>query len=144
MTTQPNAPFPSDLPEGMVWTYQVVIRDGRLTHLWSLTNDDGGIHISANLSEWRGSQEWMGGCETHYANPPDYMAGHGPSNEHCWVLGKPCWHDGSSLYFSENVAPMLPNPWGENPHDMQSYHHDLALSELRYLHRIRFSKEQQQ
>lgn len=134
------SPYALSIPDGMVWTYQAVIRGGHLTHLWSLANEDGGIHISAVISEFRGGREWMGGCETHYANCPDYMDPEKPSHQHCWVLGAPCWHDGSSLYFSEHVAPMLPNPWESDPHNMAAHHHDRVLSELRYLHRIRFSK----
>ncbi len=132
------------IPDGMVWTYKVVLRGGYITHLWSLANEDGGIHISANISEWtRGGREWMGGCETHYAKCPDYMDPDKPSHEHCWVLGTPCWHDGSSLYFSENVAPMLPDPWSTKPHEMTDYHHQRVASELRYLHRLRFTDEQE-
>ncbi len=134
-------PYAVEVPEGMVWTYQAVVRGGYLTHLWSLANDAGGIHISASISEFQGSREWIGGCETHYPKAPDYMDPNKPSHAHCWVLGTPCWHDGSSLYFSENVAPMLPNPWDENPHEMSKHHHDAVTSELRYLHRIRFDEE---
>lgn len=134
------APYTVDVPEGMVWTYRTTIRGGYLTHMWSLANKDGGIHISANVTPFRGQREWMGGCETHYAKCPDYMDPDKPSHEHCWVLGAPCWHDGSSLYFSENVAPMLPSPWDTEPHHMATRHHKSVLSELRYLHRIRFAE----
>jgi len=136
-------PFPESVPDGMVWTYQAVYRGGRITHLWSLADKTGGIHISANVMEWTsGGRDWIGGCETHYAAPPDYMKADKPSHEHCWVLGGPCWHDGSSLYFSENVAPMLPNAWDSNPNDMKTRHHEYVLSEMRHLHRIRFQVEQ--
>lgn len=134
-------PYSVVVPDGMVWTYQAVLRGGHITHLWSLANEDGGIHISASISPFRGQYYWVGGCETHYAKCPDYMDANKPSHEHCWVLGAPCWHDGSSLYFSENVAQMLPNPWGEHPNHMDGYHHEAVTSELRYLHRIRFSEE---
>lgn len=134
-------PYAVEVPEGMVWTYQAVVRGGHLTHLWSLANVAGGIHISASICEFQGSREWLGGCETHYAKAPDYMDPDKPSHPHCWVLGAPCWHDGSSLYFSENVAPMLPNPWDNAPHEMDDRHHDAVTSELRYLHRIRFDEE---
>lgn len=136
------APYAVQVPDGMVWTYQAVNRGGRVTHLWSLANEQGGIHISASISEFEGSREWLGGCETHYAKCPDYMDPGKPSYEHCWVLGAPCWHDGSSLYFSENVAPLLPNPWDVAPHHMADRHHDAVSFEIRYLHRLRFETEQ--
>lgn len=136
-------PYTEDVPEGMVWTYQVVLRGGNVTHLWSLADKTGGIHISANISSWSdGSRQWLGGCETHYAKCPDYMSPNKPSCEHCWVLGGPCWHDGSSLYFSENVAPFLPNPWEGEPHNMRPRHHEAVTFELRYLHRLRFTEDE--
>lgn len=137
----PNTPYTVDVPEGMVWVYKAVVRGGRVMHLWSLANEDGGIHISANIIDWQGSREWIGGCETHYAKCPDYMNPDVPTHEHCWLLGAPCWHDGSSLYFSENVAPMLPNPWDVSPHHMAERHHQAVSYELRYLHRMRFTEE---
>ncbi len=128
--------------EGQVWTYQKVFRGSRWTHLWSLADKTGGIHISANVFDWSGGRkEWSGGCETHYVAAPDYMSAEKPSHEHCWVLGGPCWHDGSSLYFSENVAQMLPNLWDTNPDEMKQRHHEAVTSELRYLHRLRFAVE---
>jgi len=48
-----------------------------------------------------------GGLETHYRTPPDYMRDREPSHEHCWMLGGKCWHDGSSLYASEVLIPLL-------------------------------------
>lgn len=137
------APF-TNAPEGMCFTYRAVIRAGHVTHIWTLANEKGGIHVSAQISRFSTSEygEWLGGAETHYAAAPDYMDASKPSHEHCWILGGPCWHDGSSLYFSENIAPMLPPTWEKEPHRMADYHHDRVLSELRYLHRIRFSEEE--
>lgn len=136
-----NDPFALNVPEGMVWSYRAVLRGKYLTHLWTLANEAGGIHISANIHDFQGSREWSGGCETHYVKCPDYMDPDKPSHDHCWVLGGPCWHDGSSLYFSENIAPMLPNPWKASPHQMASRHHDYVTFELKHLHRIRFAEE---
>lgn len=134
------APFAA--VDGKVFTYQVVVRGSHVMHLWSLADEKGGIHVSASLTEWQsGGREWMGGAETHYAAAPDYMNPDEPSHEHCWVLGKPCWHDGSSLYFSENIAHMLPSPWSETPNQMEQRHHDYVLFELRYLYRLRFEDE---
>ena len=45
------------------------------------------------------------GVETHYASAPDYMDGEAPSHENCWILGGPCWHDGTSLWASEHWLP---------------------------------------
>ena len=111
------------VPEGMVWQYKVVLRGGYLEHLWALTGKHGAVHISARLHEWDGRPEWSGGIECHFAAAPDYREGEEPNHEHCWLLGKPCWHDGSSLYFSENIAQKLPpayEPWSAG--DMSRAH----------------------
>ena len=118
------------IPDGMVWKYEAVLRGERLEHLWILSGEHGAVHIWAGLSEWDGRFEWRGGIECHYASAPEYMDADKPSHEHCWILGKPCWHDGSSLYFSENIAPMLPHayePW--KAHDM-AHVHNILLTDL--------------
>ena len=64
---------------------------------------------------------WIGGIECHAAS------GEGdPSHEQCWVLGKSCWHDGSSLQFSEEIEQFLP----DSP-DLTDSHHAMVLSVVR-------------
>lgn len=128
------------VPEGMVWQYRVTMRGGRLTHEWSLVNEHGGIHVHAALSEFRGEHSWIGGIECHWASAPDFMNPEKPSHEHCWLLGKPCWHDGSSLYFSEYIADCLPSPWAQNPHEMSARHHEYVMQELRSWHRDKIAE----
>ena len=49
----------------------------------------------------------VGGVEYHMAQAPDYMDERTPSHDECWALdGRPCWHDGTSLYASEVVIPL--------------------------------------
>lgn len=94
------------VPEGLVWSYRIIVRGGRDSHTWTLIGDRGGIHVDAweSSSNFR-DDRWMGGIEAHAPT------GDGkPSHEHCWLIGKPCWHDGSSLQFSEQIAPYLPQP----------------------------------
>lgn len=50
----------------------------------------------------------MGGIEGH--SPTPYSEGDKPSHEHCWLIDGPCWHEGSSLQFSEQIAPYLSAP----------------------------------
>lgn len=123
------------VPEGMVWQYRACLRGGRITHEWSVANELGGIHIHAMLSDFQGRREWIGGIECHWAAAPDYMNPEKPSHEHCWLLGKPCWHDGSSLYFSENIADCLPDPYGKNPHEMHEHNHRYVTGDLLRWHR---------
>lgn len=97
------------VPEGLVWQYRLTVRGGRDQHTWSLNGPRGGIHVAAwESSGWR-DEHWMGGIEGHSPTPREYES-EKPSHEHCWLIGKPCWHDGSSLQFSEQIAPYLPAP----------------------------------
>jgi hypothetical protein len=108
------------VPEGMVWQYRIILRGGRETHTWGLTGERGGIHVDAweaSIPGWR-EECWQGGIEGHSPSRREYD-GEKPDHEHCWLIGGPCWHDGSSLQFSEQIAPYLPEPgrpFTENDH----------------------------
>lgn len=71
-------------------------------HSWTCIARHGAIQL--RISEYKPG-EWSGGLEIHYRQPPEYMADNAPSHEKCWLLGQPCWHDGTSLYVSETVIP---------------------------------------
>ncbi len=106
MTKFPNAPN-----SGMTFHYEVERRrNSSLTHAWFLRGEQGAVHIWATVAPDRSyyGHYHYGGIEMHFKSPPKYMEDHKPSHEHCWVLNGPCWHDGSSLQFEENVAPLLP------------------------------------
>ncbi|MFE8106938.1 hypothetical protein [Sphingomonas melonis] len=100
------------LPEGekLVFAYKVFTRGSRQEHQWSLVGERGGIHVDAWLcsgaADYR-DDRWIGGIEGHSPTPRDYDSAK-PSHEHCWLIQGPCWHDGSSLQFSEQIAPYLP------------------------------------
>lgn len=129
-----------DIPEGMVWKYELVLRGKRPEHIWALIGNKGAIHIHASLSEWSGEYSWIGGIEVHSAEQPEYR-GEQPDHEHCWLLGKPCWHDGTSLGFTERVADMLPapfEPW--KAHEMQPWHHGYVTGVLRSWYRDHFER----
>lgn len=67
-------------------------------HQWSLIGPAGGIHFHASVSEKYGPSC---GLEFHHVRGhPDYV-GQAPSQSPCWLLGEPCWHDGTSLYANE-------------------------------------------
>lgn len=92
------------------YQYHAVMRAGRVTHQWCLSSKLGGVHVHG----WRTSYadayrpEWMGGIEVHLPHRGEHGSEQ-PSHEHCWLLDGPCWHDGTSLGFSEQVAPYLPD-----------------------------------
>lgn len=108
--------------------YQHCPKAGEVTHIWSVVGEAGGLHLWITV----GGTRPYGGVEIHYRTPPDYMSDKEPSQEHCWLLDGPCWHDGSSLYAEEVWIPR----WLANPDD-----HDWMLAFLSVEYRKRFAKE---
>jgi hypothetical protein len=123
----PNALY--RVPDGLRFDYRFSLRDGRERHDWNLIGEAGAIGIWAEPSSATTFDErWFGGVEVHHASQPDYLSERS-RHDLCWLLMKPCWHDGSSLFFSENVEPGLPQP-GEGPIG-EEYVHRRVLHYLR-------------
>lgn len=72
-------------------------------HQWSLRGPYGGLHLSINIVE---GYEATAGLEFHHNYDPSggQEAAH---HKDCWLIGGPCWHDGTSLYASETVWPRV-------------------------------------
>jgi hypothetical protein len=102
----PNAFDPS------CFEYRFSIRDGRERHDWIASGEYGAIGIWAEPSTPGYGERWYGGVEGHSRTPAEYQDAAKPSQELCWLLLAPCWHDGSSLQFSEQVEHRLPWPTG--------------------------------
>jgi len=86
--------------------YKLFLRFGAWEHQWSVKDDEFGIHL--HITDYRESDnatmkklEPSGGLEIHYRTPPEGMKGQAPSQDDCWLLRTPCWHDGSSLSAAE-------------------------------------------
>jgi len=47
------------------------------------------------------------GLEIHYRIPPEYMEDRAPTHIDCQLTGGWCWHDGTSLYATETLLPMI-------------------------------------
>lgn len=121
-----------DVPEGMVWQYQATLRNGRLEHIWAIANEAGGVHVSAwRVTESNGRTQWLGGIECHSPKKLYESSKDEPDHEHCWLLGGPCWHDGSSLQFREQVADTLPD--GD---EMGDDEHGFILRLMIHRHRV--------
>lgn len=99
------------ISEGLVFDYRFTIRNDRERHDWSLIGDSGAINVWAQPAGDAAifNEPWYGGVEVHHATRPDYLS-EAASHDLCWLLLKPCWHDGSSLFFSERIGPFLPTP----------------------------------
>lgn len=75
--------------------------------IWSVVGPCGGIHIWGQfIEESSFGEKCYGGIEIH-SNNPLYGDEDEPSQKDCWLIKGPCWHDGSSLYFSENIQPLI-------------------------------------
>ena len=91
---------------------------GSVNHSWSVVGARLGIHVHiADQGEERAEkhqiERYSGGIEFHYRSPPPYMADQCPSQKTCWLLGCPCWHDGSSMQASDFWIPF----WLQDPHN---------------------------
>lgn len=70
-------------------------------HMWELVGPDGGLHFHVSLTP---NYEPSCGLEFHHRNKTGDEA---PSQTNCWLVGGPCWHDGTSLYASETLWPRI-------------------------------------
>ena len=79
----------------------------RKTHTWAVRGDNGGLHVWIRDSGRDDANfgRYLGGMESHYHSPPEYMENSPPHHDDCWLLGGPCWHDGTSMYVTEFWIP---------------------------------------
>jgi hypothetical protein len=75
-------------------------------HQWEVIGPVGAIHFHVSIQDDK-KYEPSAGLEIHYSSPPDYMRGEAPTHVKCWLNGGPCWHDGTSLYASEHLWPII-------------------------------------
>jgi hypothetical protein len=102
-------------------------------HIWFIKGAEGGIHVWAkrypdDIAERLG-ERYFGGIECHSKEPT--YEGQTCSYDDCWLLNGPCFHDGSSLQFSEQIEPYLPrNNESMNPENqlIHSILHDRYTS----------------
>lgn len=101
---------------------------GHPKHVWTCIGRHGAMHFHVTDMGEKWAEEhgrdtrYSGGLEQHSRVPPDYMADNAPSQDRCWLLGCPCWHDGTSLYASEFVIPF----WLAAPNDHERMFQFLA------------------
>ena len=113
--------------------YIYELRFGNPQHTWTVLGAKGAVHLHitdyGEKHEAKYGGRYQGGIEIHYRHPPEYMAEEPPSQDECWLLKCPCWHDGSSLQASEVWIPT----WRASPHD-----HDGMFEMLKHDARQRF------
>ena len=115
-------------------------------HTWWIKGPRGGVHIWARQSKLDGwPTEWIGGVECHWAQCPDdsgWFKSDSPSQADCWLLDGPCWHDGSSLFFSEQIAPLMPHPDSPSANESDKLPHKYIGLILNEWYRDRILQEQ--
>ena len=77
---------------------------GSVRHSWELIGRWGGIHFHVSLTP---NFPPSCGLEVHNRQPAAYQNDDPPSQQQCWLLKCPCWHDGTSLYASETIWPII-------------------------------------
>lgn len=76
-------------------------------HNWQLVGPEGGVHFHVSLTP---GYDPSCGLEFHHTRAA-WMRLRGeaiaPHHLKCHVLNEPCWHDGTSLYASEHLWPLV-------------------------------------
>lgn len=104
--------------------YRYSIEFGNPRHNWIVVGARMGVQLHiTDLTKREATADigYSAGLEFHYRTPPEHMRDDAPSHKDCWVIGGPCWHDGTSLYAAEHWVPR----WELAPHD-----HDGMFSAL--------------
>lgn len=86
---------------------------GSARHHWSLRGPRGGISFSAS---GRDGDETCG-LEFHHAIGFQHDPHVAASHINCPITGGACWHDGTSLYATENLWPMFKTYVARGEHD---------------------------
>ncbi len=89
------------------WCYNY----GHPRHSYEVIGRHGAVHLHiTDMDEYAlesNTERYSAGLETHWRQPPDHMCEKPPSQDECWLLKQPCWHDGTSLYANEKFVPLF-------------------------------------
>ena len=117
------------MSDDLKYNYIPASEENRKTHMWTLVGPLGAVHIWAAPqpeSPFK-SGEFYGGVECHFPAPPsEYSPQEAPICD-CWLTGKPCWPDGSSLAFTDNIEPFLRHARRPFPDGVHSYINNILL-----------------
>jgi hypothetical protein len=98
-----------DLPTNFDYEYRVSRPYGTdWHHVWLIHGPHGSVHFHFTHNPAHEAKYGpSAGLEIHYRTPPAYMKDRAPHHPQCQVLHAPCWHDGTSLYATENLYPLV-------------------------------------
>lgn len=77
---------------------------GSVRHSWSLVGPLGAVDFNASLTE---GYPASCGLEFHHTADCGYRTDEAPDHINCPKTGGRCWHDGTSLYASDHLWPMI-------------------------------------
>ena len=75
-------------------------------HAWYLVGPHGAVHVHISEPRDGASYDPSGGIEVHW-NTYCPSFNRAPDHLECQVTKRPCWHDGSSMFVSDNIIPVL-------------------------------------
>lgn len=74
-------------------------------HSWSLRGPHGGISFHVSIQD---NKDYDPSCGLEFHRDFDPTNGQqAAQHKNCWLTGGKCWHEGTSLYASEHVWPMV-------------------------------------
>lgn len=79
--------------------------EGRQRDIFGLVGSLGGVHFWVEQYVYEGEKKRFGGVEKHSRKPFNW-SGEVADNSECWLIGGPCYHDGSSLMAEERFIPI--------------------------------------
>lgn len=77
---------------------------GSPTHEWELIGPIGAVSFRASLTP---GYDPSCGLEFHHTEAAHYRCEEAPDHVNCPLTGGRCWHDGTSLYATETVWPLI-------------------------------------
>lgn len=84
--------------------YEYTIPFGSPRHRWQFIGPLGGISFHVSIV---GEYPALAGLEFHHSERCNYRLDEAPDFISCPVIGGPCRHDGTSLYASERLWPLV-------------------------------------
>jgi hypothetical protein len=87
---------------------------GSVRHNWELVGPEGAVHFHVTETEKFGDSC---GLEFHHGLRAGWYKDRAPDHINCPLTGGPCWHDGTSLYASETLWPMIKPMLRGHEHD---------------------------
>ena len=85
-------------------TYKWTKPFANVRHEWSLVGPGASLSFWVSITPRYGDNA---GLEIHHFNCPPYMENCAPDHLDCPFTGGRCWHDGTSLYATETLWPMI-------------------------------------